>query len=49
MEDNDGINVHEIIQNYFGKTDWKVRKMVLPKQKNAEGEVKIYIEVLKYA
>lgn len=49
MVDNDGVNVHEIIHNYFGKTDWKVRKMVLPKQKNAEGEVKIYIEVLKYA
>jgi len=49
MADNDGINVHELIQTYFGKTDWKARKMVLPKQKNSDGEVKIYIEVLKYS
>ena len=49
MDDIDGINLHEIIQNYFGKTDWKVRKMVLPKQNNADGEVKVYLEVLKYS
>ncbi len=49
MADNDGVNVQEIIQNYFGKTDWKVRNMVLLKQKNSDGEVKIYIEILKYS
>jgi integrase len=49
MAYNDDINIHEIVQNYFGKTDWKVRKMVLPRQKNADGQVKIYIEVLKYS
>ncbi len=49
MTDIDGVNVKEIFQSYFGKTDWKVRKMIIPKQKNADGEVKVYIEVLKYS
>lgn len=49
MNVSDDINEKEILQNYFGKEDWKVRRMVLPKQKNKNGEIKVYIEVLKYA
>lgn len=49
MRESLSVNIQEITQSYFGKTDWKVRKMILPKQKNANGEVKIYIEVLKYS
>ena len=38
----------QIVKDYFPETSWKVRKMIIPTQKNQQGEVKIYIEVLKY-
>ena len=43
------VNIRELTQKVFGDTDYKVRKMIIPKQKNVNGEAKIYIEVLKYS
>jgi len=48
MEDITTSNIRDLVRKYMGKTDWKIRKMIIPKQKNAKGEVKIYIEILRY-
>jgi hypothetical protein len=48
MDDIAAANVRDLIQKYVGKTDWKIRRMIIPKQKNANGEAKIYVEILKY-
>jgi hypothetical protein len=48
MEDITTTNIRDLVRKYVGKTDWKIRKMIIPKQKNAKGEAKIYIEILQY-
>ena len=48
MDDITPANLRELIQKYVGKTDWKIRRMIIPKQKNAKGEAKIYVEILQY-
>jgi Phage integrase SAM-like domain len=49
MSEIDGINIREIVQSYFPKQEWRTRLMILTSQKTKAGEVKIYVEVLKYS
>jgi integrase len=42
------IDIPKLVRSIYPESEWKVRKMVLNTQKNSKGEVKIYIEVLKY-
>ncbi len=42
------LNIRKMVNSLYPESEWKVRKMVLNTQKNSLGEVKIYIEVLKY-
>jgi integrase len=48
MNSFEPVDIRKSLRKLFPETDWKVRKMVLNTQKNSKGEVKIYIEVLKY-